>query len=234
MRRKSSRSVGQRIQDPWCQAFLLAQMLICYAGYEALMGRDESAEAMVAECEAEISKIGGDRLYIGHGRALLGTIAIRRGDFERANKLLAESLDVYRAVESKFNIAGSLAQQGFLAQRQGEPARVLALFKQSLPLHRNYPMSPWVTKGLAQLLIAYAACERWDVAARLAGVLDGARSVDAARSSAPPELSGRVRQAYEEAVACTRAALDGFVFAEETEAGSQMTRKEAIEFALRR
>lgn len=229
-----SRSVGQRIQDPWRQAFLLAQMLICYAGYEALMGRDESAEAMVAECEAEISKIGGDRLYIGHGRALLGTIAIRRGDFERANKLLAESLDLYRAVESKFDIAGSLAQQGFLAQRQGEPARALALFKQSLPLHRNYPMSPWVTKGLAQLLIAYAACERWDVAARLAGVLGGARAADAARTWAPAELSGRVRQAYEEAVACTRAALDEVAFVEETDAGSRMTREEAIEFALGR
>jgi predicted ATPase len=226
--------VGRCIQDPWRRTFLLAQMLICYAGYEALMGRDESAEAMVAECEAEISKIGGDRLYIGHGRALLGTIAIRRGDFARANTLLAESLDLYRAVESKFDIAGSLAQQGFLAQRQGEPARALALFKQSLPLHRNYPMSPWVTKGLAQLLIAYAACERWDVAARLAGVLGGARLLDAARPLAPPELSGRLKQAYEEAVAGTRAALNEPAFVEQTVAGVQMTREQAIEFALGR
>ena len=145
-----------------------------------------------------------------------------------------ESLDLYRAVESKFDIAGSLAQQGFLAQRQGEPARALALFKQSLPLHRNYPTSPWVTRGLGQLLIAYAACESWSVAARLVGVLGGARAVDAGPSLAPPELSGRVRQAYEEAVARTRAALDEPAFGEETDAGAQMTREEAIEFALRR
>ena len=224
--------VGRLIADPWRQAFLLAQMLICYAGYEALMGRDESAEAMVAECEAEISKIGGDKLYIGHGRALLGIIAIRRGEFERANQLLAESLDLYRAVESKFDIAGSLAQQGFLALRQDEPARALELFKQSLPLHRNYPMSPWVTRGLAQLLIAYAACGSWRLAARLAGVLGGATAVDATLSLAPPELSGRVRQAYEEAVARTRAAMGEFTFVEEADAGSRMTREEAIEFAL--
>ena len=223
---------GRLIADPWRQAFLLAQMLICYAGYEALMGRDESAEAMVAECEAEISKIGGDKLYIGHGRALLGIIAIRRGEFERANQLLAESLDLYRAVESKFDIAGSLAQQGFLALRQDEPARALELFKQSLPLHRNYPMSPWVTRGLAQLLIAYAACGSWRLAARLAGVLGGATAVDATLSLAPPELSGRVRQAYEEAVARTRAAMGEFTFVEEADAGSRMTREEAIEFAL--
>ena len=225
--------VGRRIQDPWRRAFLLAQMLICYAGYEAMMGRDESAEVMVAECEVEIAKIGSDKLYIGHGRALLGTIAIRRGDFQRANQLLTESLDLYRAVESKFDIAGSLAQQGFLALRQNEPARALDLFRQSLPLHRNYPTSPWVTRGVAQLLIAQAACGNWHVAARLAGVLGVVRTVDVGRSWAPPELSGRVKQAYEEAVARTCAALDPAAFDEATEAGRHMTREAAMEFALR-
>ncbi len=220
-----SRRVGRRIEDPWRRAFLLAQMFICYAGYEALMGRDESAEAMVAECEAEISKIGSDKLYIGHGRALLGTIAIRHGDFERANQPLGESLELYRAVESKFDIAGSLAQQGFLALRRNEPARALDLFQQSLPLHRNHPTSPWVTRGLAQLLIAFAACKNWPVAARLAGVLGGA-------GAAPTELSGHVRQAYEQAVATTRAALGDLEFGDECEAGGRMTRKEAIEFTL--
>ena len=197
------------------------------------MGRDESAEVMVAECEVEIAKIGSDKLYIGHGRALLGTIAIRRGDFQRANQLLTESLDLYRAVESKFDIAGSLAQQGFLALRQNEPARALDLFRQSLPLHRNYPTSPWVTRGVAQLLIAQAACGNWHVAAQLAGVLGVVRTVDVGRSWAPPELSGRVKQAYEEAVARTRAALDPAAFDEATEAGRHMTREAAMEFALR-
>ena len=223
---------GRRIADPWRQAFLLAQALICYAGYEALMGRDESAEAMVAECEAEMAKIGGDKLYIGHGRALLGTIAIRRGHFERAGQLLIESLALYRAVESKFDIAGSLAQQGFLALRQDDPARALALFRQSLPLHRNYPTSPGATRGLAQLLIAYAACKEWRTAARLAGVLGGTSAADAASCAAPAELSGSVRQAYEDALAATRAAQDRLAFAQQVEAGRSMGREEAIEYAL--
>ena len=226
---------GRRIADPWRQAFLLAQALICYAGYEALMGRDESAEAMVAECEAEMAKIGGDKLYVGHGRALLGTVAIRRGHFEQAGQLLAESLALYRAVESKFDIAGSLAQQGFLALRQEDPARALALFCQSLPLHRNDPTSPGATRGLAQLLIAYAACKEWRTAARLAGVLDGPRATDAAAltaSAAPAELSGSVRQAYETALAATRSALDGLAFAQQVEARRSMGREEAIEYAM--
>lgn len=223
---------GRRIVDPWRQAFLLAQALICYAGYEALMGRDESAEAMVAQCEAEMAKIGGDKLYIGHGRALLGTIALRRGHFERARQLLAESLALYRAVDSKFDIAGSLAQQGFLALRQDDPARALALFRQSLPVHRNYPTSPGATRGLAQLLIAYAACKEWRTAARLAGVLDGRSATDGEACAAPVELSGSVRQAYEVALACTRSALDRQAFAQQVDAGRSMGREEAIEYAM--
>ena len=229
---RASLAHGRSIADPWRQAFLLAQALICYAGYEALMGRDESAEAMVAECEAEMAKIGGDRLYIGHGRALLGTIAIRRGHFERAGQLLAESLTLYRSVESKFDIAGSLAQQGFLALRQDDPVRALALFRESLPLHRNYPTSPGATRGLAQLLIAYAACKEWRIAARLAGVLDGAKGTHADACAAPAELSGSVRQAYEVALAATRLAIDRRVFAQEVDTGRSMQREVAIEYAM--
>lgn len=215
---------GRRIADPWRQAFLLAQALICKAGYEALMGRDSVAEAMVAECEAEIAKIGSDKLYIGHGRALLGTIAIRRGQFERAHELLTESLALYREVESVFDIAGSLAQQGFLALRRNEPAQALTLFRQSLPLHRNYPMSPGVTRGLAQLLIAFEACGHSRAAARLAGVLGA--------DGAPGELSGTVKQAYEEALSKSRSRLTAAEFAHEVAAGRSMGREAAIDHAL--
>jgi predicted ATPase/DNA-binding winged helix-turn-helix (wHTH) protein len=215
---------GRRIEDPWRRAFLLAQALICYAGYEALMGRDESAEAMVAECEAEIAKIGSDKLYIGHGRALLGTIAIRRGQFELAQALLAESLALYREVESTFDIAGSLAQQGFLALRRNQPGQALALFRQSLPMHRNYPTSPGATRGLAQLMIAFAACGQPRVAARLAGVLG--------IKAAPAELSGTVKRAYEDALADVRRMLAPSDFAHEVTVGRTVDREAAIEYAL--
>jgi hypothetical protein len=139
---------------------------------------------------------------------------------------------LYRTVDSKFDIAGSLAQQGFLALRQGDPTLALRLFRESLPLHRNYPMSPWVTKGLAHLLIAYAACERWTIAAQLAGVLTVAKEAEEVSATAPPELSGRVAKAYEEAVAHTLAALGERAFNDEGDAGRRMTREQAIELAL--
>ena len=215
---------GRRIENPWRQGFLLAQALICYAGYEALMGRDESAEAMVAECELQIARIGNDKLYVGHGRALLGTIAIRRGQFDRAHELLVESLALYRTVDSSFDIAGSLAQQGFLALRRNNPNQALALFRQSLPMYRNYTSSPGVTRGLAQLLIAYAACGQPHVAARLAGVLGV--------GAAPAELSGAVKQAYEKALVDVQRALSAAEFVRELEAGRAMDREAAVAYAL--
>jgi predicted ATPase/DNA-binding winged helix-turn-helix (wHTH) protein len=215
---------GRRIEDPWRQAFLLAQALICHAGYEALMGRDESAETMVAECEAQIARIGSDKLYIGHGRALLGTIAIRRGQFDLAAELLAQSLALYREVDSTFDIAGSLAQQGFLALRRNDPEHALDLFRQSLPTYHNYPTSPGATRGLAQLMIAFAACGRHRAAARLAGVLGA--------DTAPAELSGTVKRAYEDAQADVRRALGATEFARELEGGRAMGREAAIEYAL--
>jgi hypothetical protein len=77
---------------------------------------------------------------------------------------------------------------------------------------------------LAQLLIAFAACDQARVAARLAGVL----GVDAA----PAEVSGTVKRAYEDALADTRRALDPADFTHEIEAGRAMDREAAIEFAL--
>jgi len=99
-------------------------------------------------------------------------------------------------------------------------------------LHRNYPTSPWVTRGLAQLLIAFAAAKQWGVAARLAGALGEASSDDAEGTVAPPELSGRVRQAFKEGLESTRVALGDSDFSNEIQTGHRMTREQAIDFAL--
>jgi non-specific serine/threonine protein kinase len=219
---------ARRIDDPWWRGFSLMQILICQAGYEAVMGRDDAVEAVVHEAQLEIERIGGIALYSGHALALLGTLATRRGDYERADRLLGESLALYRAVDSKFDIANSLVQHGFLALRQGEARRALGLFRESLPRYRNYPMSPWATRGLAHLLIAHAACQDWTKAARLAGVL----GIGDGSDRAPPELSGRVARAYLDALVDTRRALGDAAFGAEAAAGQAMTREQAIEFAL--
>ena len=221
--------LGRCVEDPWRRAWGLTQCLICYAGYEAQMGRYESAEALVRECEVESAKIDNGKLFLGHCRALQGVMATWRGEFGRAQKLLDESLSLYRTMGSKFDIGASLAQHGFLALQQGDPLLAFQRFRDSLQLHRDYPMSPWVTKALAQMLIAFAACERWAIAAQLAAVLAGA---DRAIEAAPLELSGRAARAYEAAVSRTRAALGDPQFADASDAGSRLTREQAIALAL--
>jgi non-specific serine/threonine protein kinase len=233
-----SLDLGRRIEDPWRRAWVLTQCLVCYAGYEALMGRYESAEALLRECEVEVAKMGNDAVYLGsvlqgialgHCRAVQGTMAIRRGEFQRAQSLLNENLSLYRAAGSKFDIGISLGQHGFLALQRGDPLLALQRFRESLQLHRDYPMSPWVTKALAQMLIAFAACERWAIAAQLAGTLAGA---DRTVGVAPPELSGRAARAYEEAVARSLAALGNAQLVDASDLGRRLTREQAIALAL--
>ena len=91
-------------------------------------------------------------------------------------------------------------------------------------MYRNYPTSPGATRGLAQLLIAFAASRQPRTAARLAGALGA--------DAAPAELSGTVQRAYENALVSVQRALDAIDFALELEAGRAMDREAAIEFAL--
>lgn len=220
---------GERIEDPYRRAFFLVNALVCYANYEAAMGRDASAEAKLRECEVQVARAGGDAIYVGHSRALLATMALRRGELERAEQLVVESLALHRKVESWFDVGAGLAQQGLIALRRGDPARALELFREGLPLHRHYPMSQWVTKGLAQIVIACSGCGRWALAAQLAGALSRPGGPTGA---APVELSWRVADAYEEAVARARTALGPDAFARETAAGRLLTREQAIALAL--
>lgn len=221
-------AVGQRIADPWRRDFLLGNCYICYANYEALMGRDASAEEKVHACEAHIQAVGGDPIYIGHCRALLATMAMRRGELERAEQLVVQGLELHRAVDSRFDLAQGLAQQGLIALARGDAPRALALFREALPLQRQYPMSPWVTKGLASFLVAYAAVGEWAVAARLEGALRGKGST----GTPPQELSGRVAAVYRDAVAKTVSTLGVDRFETLSVEGRALAREQVIALAL--
>ena len=224
--------LARAITDPHGARMAIVNSLICYAGYQSLMGRTSDAEVLLRECETETQVLGGDPLYLGHCRALLGNMAVRQGDFVRANRLLAEGLALYEEIDSQFDVAGILSQQGFLALRRGDAAAALDLFMQSLPHHRDYPASPWAAKGLAHLVIASAACARWGIAVQLAAALDARTHVEAAPLRAPGEVAGQVASEYVRAVHRARDALGGAAFDSAYRAGSELTMAQAIEMAL--
>jgi tetratricopeptide (TPR) repeat protein len=226
---EESLRLGERIEDPWERAFFLGNALVCYANYEAAMNRDESALAMLRDCELQIALAGHDAVFIGHARALQATMAVRRGELERAAALAAQSLALHRSVDSRFDAGAILAQQGLIALERRLPQDALDLFKQSLRHHRHHPGSQWVTKGLAHLMVAHAACEAWEVAAQLAGSLGLALEKS---DTAPGELSGRVAQAFRRAVEATQTALGAASFTELAAMGALLTRDQAIDLAL--
>ncbi|MBC7939546.1 MAG: hypothetical protein H7Z19_07230 [Chitinophagaceae bacterium] len=106
------------------------------------------AAALLRDCETETQVLGGDPLYLGHCCALRGNIAVRRGDLDRANDMPADGLLLYRKIDSQFDVAGILSQQGLLALRRGGAAAARELFMQSLPHDRDCPSSPWAAQGL--------------------------------------------------------------------------------------
>jgi hypothetical protein len=225
-------TLGPRIPDDLERAQFLMLTLVCLAEFEALMHREEEAEAAIEECERVNDAIGGVYLFRGHCRALLGTLATRRGNLSQAARCLNESLVFYRAIGSTFDVAGSLVQQGFLALRLGRPRDALGLFKESLPMHGTYTQSPWVTRSLAHLTIALAACQCWDAAVRLAGSLGLKTDAAEARPVTPSVISGAVAQAYEQALADALRALGPGRVHSELGAGWRMTREEVIALAL--
>lgn len=228
---ETSLTLGRSIADPFDRSHFLLLAMVCQAGYEALMHRDEAAETVVAACERENDAFGGVYLFRGHCLALRGTLATRRGDLAQAASLLADSLAFYRAIGSIFDVGGNLVQQGFLALRRGQPRLALQLFKESLPLHGTYTLSPWVTRSLAHLTIALASCQSWHLAARLAGSLGIDGELDPAQATVPTVISGTVADNYRQALAATRSALGVEVFSIELARGSRLSREEAIALA---
>ena len=226
--------LAREISDPHGARMAIVNSLICYAGYESLMGQYAEAEALLRDCETETQLLGGDPLYLGHCCALRGNIAVRQGDLDRANDLLAESLLLYRQIDSQFDVAGILSQQGFLALRRGDAVAARDLFTQSLPHHRDYPSSPWAAKGLAHLVIANSACERWSVAVRLVAALDARTNAVEGKLRAPSEIAGQIASEYDQALNRARENLGESAFGSAYEAGSKLTMARAIELALAR
>lgn len=223
---------ARRIPDPWNASYASMQCFICYAGYMSHLGQYDVAERLVQQCEAELASIGNDQLYVGHCRALLGNMALRRGEFEQADRCFGDALMLYREIESKFDISGILLQKGFLAIRQNKPQEALLLFRESLPPHRNYPDSQWVARSLAHLVIAFSGCGEWIMAAQLAGILGGRENGPVPSKRAPKEISGTVAKIYEAAVLHAEAALGAERFEHECHAGCCSTMEKMIDTLL--
>ena len=142
-----------------------------YGAYKVAMGEYEAAKPLLLTGVGWGNRIGGDASLIGRCKGNLGQAEMLQGNFAQAHAYLDESLALEKKANNQNSIAESLWLQGRLALREGDHARAVAYFKESLALYRPYATSQWVIKGLAFLMIAYAASDQLPLAAQLAGVL---------------------------------------------------------------
>jgi DNA-binding CsgD family transcriptional regulator len=79
----------------------------------------------------------GDRRGVANALGDLGSLALDRGDYERATSLLEESLALYRELGESEGIIGILDSLGVLASARGDSERSAVYFREALVLSRG-------------------------------------------------------------------------------------------------
>ncbi|MDQ5850809.1 MAG: tetratricopeptide repeat protein [Chloroflexota bacterium] len=201
--------------------------------YLADLHRDQGAyaraEPLYQESLALFQELG-DAWHSGMVYHAWGELALLAGDYARALAREQAGERVLRALGRQDFIAVTLANQGFVAQHQGEDARAAALFRESLLLVA--PLEPsWVfpicVVGCAGVAVARSAgdAEQAAGAARAVRLLG---TVQAYRFQYMPAQ----RREYERHLAAARAQLDEATFAAAWAEGRAMTREQTMAYAL--
>ena len=139
--------------------------------YRLCIGEHEAAKPLLEAAKVEANRLGRDASLLGRSDGNLGWIALLQGDFAAAKSYLDSSLTLVTGAGNKNGTAEALWFHGRLALRQGDHARAIGYFLESLRLYQIYPNSLWVTRALAYLAITLLACGSTHLAAQLAGAL---------------------------------------------------------------
>jgi non-specific serine/threonine protein kinase len=214
------------IDYPWGAAHAYAWSGV----YRLGIGDYEGAKPLLEAAKVQAQRLGDDATLLGRCDGNLGLVALLQGDYAAAKAYLDNSLALVRAAGNKNGTAEALWFHGRLALRQGDHARAIGYFVESVRLYQLYSTSLWVTRGLAYLMIAHAGRGEARVAAQLAGAL---HETDRQALSIKEQLGSRAAIAeYDDALErigamLTRAELDAAMAD-----GQRMTREQAIASVL--
>jgi predicted ATPase/DNA-binding SARP family transcriptional activator len=168
----------------------------------------------------------GDKRGVAMGLHQLGLIAGDSGDRPRAAALLEESLALYRELGDTRLIAVVVAGVGITACWQSDYVRARACFEESLRLFRELGMETGFVRSLAGLgRIAHALGQP----ERAATLFAAAAALRESVGSWTPLLDPTT---HEDIVSATRARLGVAAFAAAWAAGREMTRDQAVDYAL--
>lgn len=167
-----------------------------------------------------------DLHQIGYVLHNLGCVESQRGNFERARAFFAESLRAAQESHLHRLVAATLAEQGLLWIRQGQPARAISLCQRGAQLALEFTLLDIFASNLEWLAAARAYTQSCERAAQLWG------AAQVLRQEMEHPLSGEYHADYERATSHARAQLGPERFAELIAQGRQLTPPQALEYAL--
>ncbi len=149
-----------------------------------------------------------------------------QGNLTQAAQLCEEGRLLAQSAGITFVVAAQTTMLGHLARQQGNYALAKTYYREALALYRAFD-SPthraWCLEGLAATLCAQGC---YPPATRLCA------AVTALRKQAQTPLLSAEREAFEQTIASTQAALNEAIFQAEWATGSAFTPEEAIDDAL--
>ena len=207
----------------------------------AAEGKLERADDLL-ERSMTMFEQAGERAFVAASMHNRGLLRLRAGQLDHGERLCADALELFRALDDDQGIALALQGLGVAALERGEPALALSRFRESLPLAERHRFLIGVAAGLEGIAAALAALADARPASLLLGAADtlrqsvgaqpepleravrdralrdvdallGDRSVAALRSEGRRlELAEAIACALEEAEAPTRRVARTFLF----------------------
>jgi uncharacterized protein HemY len=168
----------------------------------------------------------GDRRLISMPLGHLGRVAFYQGDYERARRLLEESLNISRELQFQEGIAKRLGYLGRLAIKQGDFMEARDLLRESILTMRLTQVELWFTDSLEAYVAVLVEAQEMERAVRLLGSASALR--ERLNRPVPPVDCAFVEQAR----AAARAALGEEAFAAAWSVGQSTSYEESIAYAL--
>jgi ATP/maltotriose-dependent transcriptional regulator MalT len=218
--------VSQRVESRMTEATALHGMALLnlHRGhYDDAAIWMERALGIYRELEATI--VAGPQ-YVTSAYALLGRIALARGDVIAAEEYLEERLRGLRAQGFTWRIADSIRSLGDLARGRGDLAAAMARYAESVKLAEEHGDRLFLADALSGVASVVAAQGQPLRAARLYG------AAAAMREQLGASIEGWERPAYERGLAVAQSALSPEAFASAWSAGETMSQDDVVAEAL--
>lgn len=204
--------------------YLLGRVLIMQAGTAIALGKYEAVHTLLDEA-LRLAREAGDSYRIALILNFLGDLARCEQDFAGAKRDYENSIELFRELDAKRDLASTLQNLGHACLHLGEVENAHALFLESLELQQTQQNAP----GMAECLIGFAASAIvHDLPAAAARLLAAAIALGGER---PANVWTATRMEYERYLELARAKLTKAEFESEQAAGYALSLAQAIEYA---